>query len=151
MAEAGDVALSDCLRASGTDALDTRDHVGAVRRRALHLPILSDALASEQRGPCWSLLHPASPLCHLNMPLPIARCPQERFNPFTPEMHLYYRRTQDDWYTRFSPGLLDGAEGCSRFAVSFAGLGADEVAEVDRLVSQSRQGCVSRSRPAWTF
>ena len=82
-------------------------------------------------------------------PPPPASSAQERFNPFAPEMHLYYRRTQDDWYTRFSPGLLEGADGCSRFAVSFAGLAADALAEVDRLVDQSRRGCVARARPEW--
>jgi len=61
----------------------------------------------------------------------------ERFNPFPPDVHFAHQRTETDWYSRYSPDLRDGAEGCSRSAISFGELDADAIPELDGLVQQA--------------
>lgn len=44
---------------------------------------------------------------------------EERFHPFTPELHLSYRYSPNDWYTKYKPDLKYGLECCSSESHSF--------------------------------
>lgn len=46
---------------------------------------------------------------------------RERFHPFTPENHLYYRTPPKvlDWYAKYTLDLKEGYECCSEDSLSF--------------------------------
>lgn len=128
----GDVILSECLVMNRVVPLDTRDAAGGVTCCML--------CTITQREPS---MHPPMPTAHSQNTIRLAHDSrsvarrQERFNTFHPQTHISYRRHEHDWYSRFSPFLLDGIDGCSRRAVSFSALNVAALSEVDRLVRQS--------------
>ena len=58
----------------------------------------------------------------------------ERFHPFTPGQHLSYRKTPNDWYTKYSFDLIEGEKYFSRQSTAFHYVKPDLMVHMDAIL-----------------